>query len=94
MDILKNPDKYELIRTDLEFRNPEKIYVPVINYREYVNGEFKPSKSAYLREEVPNIVWEIKEEIPKKPRPSVMDRELKNYENVFGRIYLKKRREN
>ena len=91
MDILKNPDKYELIRTDLEFRNPEKIYVPVINYREYVNGNFKPAKSAYLREDVPNIVWEIKEEIPKKPRPCVMDKELKNYENVFGRVYLKKR---
>ena len=90
-DILKNPNKYELIRTDLEFRNPEKIYVPVVNYREYAKGEYKKTKSAYLREDVPNIVWEIKEEIPKKPRPCVMDRELKKYKNVFGRIYIKER---
>ena len=88
-EILKNPDKYNLIRTDLEFRNPQKIYSPIVNIREFSNGEFKPAISVYLRENVPNIVWEIKEKIPRKPRPSIVTKELEEYENVFGRIYLK-----
>jgi hypothetical protein len=42
---------------------------------------------------VPNIIWEYKEPIPKKKRPSPILDGIKDYENVFGRVYVKKKNE-
>jgi len=90
-EILKNPDKYELLRTDVEFK--DTIYQPVLNVRVY-NPDTKVLEpyvyNIYLRDKVPNVVWEWKEPIPKKRRPRPILDGLKNYENVFGKIYIKR----
>ena len=92
-EILNNPDKFEIMRTDLEFRG-EKLFQPVINARTFnLKKQMLEDRvlNLYLREKVPNVIWEYNKPIPKKPRPSPLLEGIKEFENVFGRIYIKRK---
>jgi len=83
-EILKNPDKFEIIRTDIMYR--DNIYIPTI-YVRFREGHTRP---IYLRELVPNIVWELKAPIVNKKRELKILKELEEYENPFHYYYIKK----
>ena len=94
-EILNNPNKFELLRTDYQVRKErDTLYQPVINARVFnldTNSLEDRVYNLYLRVKVPNIIWEYTKPIPKKPRPSPLIEGIKEYENIFGRIYIKKR---
>jgi hypothetical protein len=84
LEIKNNPSAFKIIRTD--FAYVKELYKPYITYYSYKDEKHHKD---YLRKEVPNVLWDGEIIKPKKPKIKI-DKILKEMENPFGGIYIKR----
>jgi hypothetical protein len=90
--ILQHPDKYEIVYTEYPYKDKNKIVKPVIHfYYKDKKGNIKKTH-AYLRENVPNIVYEENLMLSDKPKIKKIEKTLSQMRNVFGKIFIKEKK--
>ena len=88
--IKKEPDRFELFYTS--YLKEKNIKRPVVHFNYVKNGKIL-NTNAYLRQEVPNIVYDDILEISKKERDKIVEKRLSEMKNLFGKIYFKEKKE-